>query len=106
MSKKEMIYAAIAAVAALLLYSWWKSRSHVLDASNSQQLSDLFDQLNPTVGGVKAGNTGFVGPAFGSGGAGPIVQNWIPLNKPGMNGQSPPIIDHYPGGGPVSWGLA
>jgi hypothetical protein len=36
----------------LLVYSWWSTRRQVLDASNSQKLSSLFDQLNPTIPGT------------------------------------------------------
>jgi archaellum component FlaF (FlaF/FlaG flagellin family) len=47
MNKQTMVLAAIALVVLLLLYSYWKSRPKVLDASNDKAMSDLFDKLNP-----------------------------------------------------------
>ena len=75
MNKRQMIYAALAVVGALIVYAWWKARAHVLDPANSQAASNLFDQLNPTVGGT--------GTQYGLAGSGPgVVQNFIPVNVP------------------------
>lgn len=91
MKKTTMIYVAIAAVAGLILYAWWKTRARVLDPSNSQALSDLFDQLNPTIGGKGNPNTGIIGPNLAG-----LPQNYIPFGKGVPIGESPPIIviDH------------
>jgi hypothetical protein len=104
MKRKYLVWAAFAVVA-FLLYGWWKRRGHVLDASNDQSLSDLFDQQNPTVAGTQptsgqlaqATATGMpinyipVGGKYGS--LGPPVND---PNGPFYSGGGGITVDHYP----------
>lgn len=96
--KRQYVIAAVAAVAVFLLYRWWKNRHYVLDPSNSTSLSNLFDQLNPTIGGAATPSAGTVAQNIAAGM--PVSpQNFIPITRTGQldnTGSFGPVTSPYP----------
>lgn len=66
-NRQTMILAAIALVVLLLVWGYWSAlKPKVLDPSDSKELSDLFDKMNPGVVSTPAQRAQLQAMGFGS----------------------------------------